>query len=543
MSLIQRFEQGVEGVNRRPRAALIVLALLLAVQISPYFYPTLDGCLYLKTIHDFFHAESLSDFHCYVPPGYPLLITPAFVFGDRPFLAISILQWLMAVSLMLGLYVWARRQFPSMAVLFTAFVMVNTTLWLCYRRPLKDVVSMSLLIWLVNLMHVLLHEGRLKRVVLLTSLISFLTTFLTLIRFSGVTLAVGFSVASLWMAWRREIGWLRAVAMSFMVSTAAAAALGGWVYYDKTWGGGNSYMTEVVNIYTDENTDDGATLEARAAKVEATPPAWLVAYHTALAPLLEPFQPVIRATGRCLLGLVYRVNDVVCLTIPGLWRSSLGANLTFAASAMLFLPLLAMIGIGWWKLVRRKLDVLALTLPVYVLLYSHWVCDQRGGRFMLPMLPVIVACAWYGAGFFLRQRRFAIFGLLLVGHIGQAAAYWLVIDAPRALAVERNWPIADRLIAQIHERPGGVAVADAVASGCLGLVDLDLHHNLYALDKIPGPQVVWVVQPAGEGPIKGYSVRTVDGPVELLCRNLKPRTPPPVATQDRVTDVKLVHNP
>ena len=123
MSKFLPLERWIEGANWRPRLCLAALAVLMAVQISPWLYPAVDGCLYLKTVREFLSTQKLSSFHCYVPPGYLPLIAPAFAFGDRPFLAVSILQWLMAVALIGGLYVWARRQFPATAVLFTSLVM------------------------------------------------------------------------------------------------------------------------------------------------------------------------------------------------------------------------------------------------------------------------------------------------------------------------------------------------------------------------------------------------------------------------------------
>jgi hypothetical protein len=125
---LSRIEGWIEGVNRRPRLWLALFAVLMAVQISPWLYPTVDGCLYMKTARDFLAAPSLSEFRCLVPPGYPALITPAFLLGNRPFLAIAVLQWLMSVALIGGVYVWARRQFPSAAVLLTGAVMFNISL-------------------------------------------------------------------------------------------------------------------------------------------------------------------------------------------------------------------------------------------------------------------------------------------------------------------------------------------------------------------------------------------------------------------------------
>ena len=96
LTMFSRLERWIEGTNRHPRIGLAVFAALMAVQISPWLYPTVDGCLYMKTARDFLAAPSLTDFHCLVPPGYPALITPAFLFGNRPFLEIAVLQWLLS---------------------------------------------------------------------------------------------------------------------------------------------------------------------------------------------------------------------------------------------------------------------------------------------------------------------------------------------------------------------------------------------------------------------------------------------------------------
>ena len=65
--------------------------------------------------------------------------------------------------------------------------MVNISLWTYYRRPLKEVASMALLMWTVNLMHVLLDERRRRRVVWLTAAAALLATYLTLIRYAAIT--------------------------------------------------------------------------------------------------------------------------------------------------------------------------------------------------------------------------------------------------------------------------------------------------------------------------------------------------------------------
>jgi hypothetical protein len=465
------------------------------------------------------------------------LIAPAFAFGDRPFLAVSILQWLMAIALIGGLYVWARRQFPATAVLFTVVVMVNISMWTYYRRPLKEVASMALLMWTVNLMHVLLEERRPTRIVALTAAVALLTAYMTLIRYASITVAVGFALAALLLARRQAFGWGRALLMSGVIGGAAAAALAGWLYFDKTYGGGALYWREVASVYSEES-DPSVPAPQVASAVSASPQSaspQSPSPPTGSAAVLATAEPsVTTATGsdqgltsaralRLLHGLLYRINDVGCVTIPGLWKSTLPAMPAVTIPMVIFFVWFGFIALGWRKLVRRKLDVLALTLPVYIVLYAHWVCDQPGGRFMLPMLPIITACAWYGIGSLIRYRM-TVFGLLILAHLMQSTAYWLWIDAPRAYQGDRNWAMVDRLANEIRHRPGQVAIADSAQTECQGLwLELDWDYRLQRLKQTPEPLVTWIVAQTGDPPVKGFSVEHAEGVVQLLHRNS--RTP------------------
>jgi hypothetical protein len=550
VSKVLLVERWIEGANWRPRLWLAVLAILMAVQISPWLYPAVDGCLYLKTIREFLSVHNLAKFHCYVPPGYLPLIAPAFAFGDRPFLAISILQWLMAVALIGGLYVWARRQFPSTAVLFTFVVMVNISVWTYYRRPLKEIASMAILMWTVNLMHVLLDERRRARIIGLTCAVALLTAYLTLIRYAAITVAIGFAWAACWRAYRDKLGWGRAVLMSSTVGITAATALAGWLYYDKTYGGGGIYWREVASVYA-EQTNPPETVVDVTQPAQATVPAAcavnqsrvaLTSPATIPAPINVPTEvaaqpvtpavaaanetsdawlvaPVVAPVARFLHGLIYRINDVGCMMVPALWKASIPPDRILTLPLVLFVLLFGLVVIGWRRILHRKIDVLVLTLPPYLFLYSHWVCDQPGGRFMLPMLPIITACLWYGIGPLVR-RPTIVFGLLVLAHLAQSAAYWLCIDAPRAYQANQNWSMVDRLAEVIRRKPGEVAITDAAEPVCQGLwLELDWGYRLHGLKQAPGPYVMWIVEPIGEKPLSGFSIQHVDGPVQLLHRN------------------------
>lgn len=585
MSKFPPVERWIEDANRRPWRWLAALALLMAAQVSPWLYPAVDGCLYLKTIREFLSADTLAKFHCYVPPGYLPLIAPAFAFGDRPFLAVSILQWLMALALIGGLYVWARRQFPATALLFTGVVMVNISVWTYYRRPLKEVASMALLMWTVNLMHVLLDERRRARVILLTAAVALLTTYLTLIRYAAITVVIGFAWAACWHARQRTFGWFRAVLMSSAVGISAAGALVGWLYYDKTCGGGGIYWREVASVYAEQSSPPAAAAEspsphAPAAARPSPAPARIVtapngaspnagsaiaghpievsssssattqpplASLAAAAPAESPAAAWMSDTIggpflRFLHGLLYRINDVGCLMVPALWKASIPAGRVLTAPVIVFVILFGFVAVGWRRIVRRKIDVMVLTFPAYLFLYAHWVCDQPGGRFMLPMLPIITVCLWYGLGPLFR-RPMTVFAVLAVAHLAQATAYWLLIDAPRAYQANQNWSMVDRLAEVIRRRPGEVAIADAAEPDCQGLwLELDWDYRLHGLKQGPGPYVMWIVEPSGEKPIDGFSIRRIDGPVQLLCRDVRGHSSPQTAL-DRQPMRQFVENP
>jgi hypothetical protein len=76
------------------------------------------------------------------------------------------------------------------------------------------------------------------------------------------------------------------------------------------------------------------------------------------------------------------------------------------------------------------------------------------------------------------------------------------------------------LAGQIRERHGEVALASSVEQGCHGLwLELDWSYPLRNLEMQFGPRVVWIVEPAGCRPPRGFSVKRVDGAVQLAARN------------------------
>ncbi len=178
----------------RDRIVLAVAALLLAVQISPWYYSQRDAAAYFSIARHLAHGEGLSNMGSPVlwfPPGYPLLISPLFRLRDMPLLEISIVQWLLAVALLWGIYRWARPLAPEGAVWIAAISVGTNAVWIHYRQPISELAFMAAMAWLlVSLQALARPQGRGPFLAWLATAAG-LTVALCLIRSVGIALAAG----------------------------------------------------------------------------------------------------------------------------------------------------------------------------------------------------------------------------------------------------------------------------------------------------------------------------------------------------------------
>jgi hypothetical protein len=113
LDLPNRLGALADAMNRRPWLWLTVFALALAAQISPWWYPSDDGCTYLSMARSIAAGEPFERYGQQgsgIPPGYPLLVGPVFWLSDQPFLALSVMHWLMGVALLVAAFAkWYRE--------------------------------------------------------------------------------------------------------------------------------------------------------------------------------------------------------------------------------------------------------------------------------------------------------------------------------------------------------------------------------------------------------------------------------------------------
>ncbi|MBW3542979.1 MAG: hypothetical protein KY476_22175 [Planctomycetes bacterium] len=467
MNVLDRVNNRLDRITARPLPFLAVCALILAIQISPVWYVSHDGVWYLSLARDLSRGRApqmLQESATMIAPGYPLLITPAFWVGARPFLWISVIHWICGVAFLAGVYSWARRNLPEAAVLIMACCAANAGLWYYQRRTLKEVAFLAVLIWTTNTLNALSSGGAPRpgsrrlagAVVLLVLLVS--------IRYSSLALIAGTGVVLLAQGCRRATGGGRAVTTLLLLAVPAGSVVAALLL-----NGGRGYLLGFLQSSND----------------------W---------------------PARLAEGARLRICEMGRLLVPGMFKAYGGYGEWLNWNTALYLLLVPVVVVGWWRLAARRHDVLAMSFPVYIAIYIAWPFDQ-GARFMVCMLPVLVAAFWLGLERMPRARPLFL-AACAVAHLAASAGYWLTIDAPRALADDRYWESADRLASILRSHAdldsvdaGSIAVAD-MPNPVPFMLALALNRPVAELEpnETPRPEVEWLVCEATSTPPPGFRI-------------------------------------
>lgn len=408
----------MRGCEAHPWRVMAALAVLMALQVSPWWYATDDAHSYLSIARSIARGAgptNLGSRHLWFSPGYPVLISPLFLLGERPFLAISIGQWLLLVACMAGIYQWGRRAVGDAAIWIASLTVINHALWVHYRRPLSEIAFLCFLVWTVNAwrwswaaQHSAAFAARL--------LAGLLAAALCLIRPVGIVLAPAALVASCLAARRGASSWTRATTASLAIGVATALPVALVAAHERATAGGQQ------RTYLDE-------------------------FREAADDLLPSYSR----------GLQICVSDIGRLCIPGMFKTHGTPGDWTDINLLLHVPFFLLVAIGWWRWVRRHDDLLAWCLPFFVLLLSaHAIAT--GARLMLPMLPALLVCFWLAIERFSARSRRLIVAAALASQLAVATGYWLFIDAPRAWRNHQRWAAIDAAAAAIARDPGPVAI-------------------------------------------------------------------------------------
>jgi hypothetical protein len=439
-------------------------ALLLAVQIGPWYYEFGDADRYLSVARNLAQAHRLTCLGspCLkYPPGYAAIVSPLFLIRERPFLELSILNWLLSVAFMMGVYVWARRVAPQAAVWIAALSVANNIFWIYHRRPASELAFVTVLVWTVNSLAWVMSARRGRSLAAGGAAALLLLALLCLIRPVGIAAAGGCGAAMLAAARRGMVSWRRTVAMSLLAAAVAVPA--------------------VAVVMLRERATAHATGE-----------------HTYL--------DVLAATqsGRLLRGPWLTISEIGRVTIPGMLKSYNRHRQWLDVNMFVYVPFFALLAAGWLRWVRRQADPFAWTLPCYATILTICAWDA-GGRYWIPMIPALVTCAWFAAER-LQDRRLPLLRAAWAAHVAAAAIYWLAIDLPATRQLNRQWPTVDAMAAQIPADSGPIAASESLKDLRIMLaLTLDRRVARNADDAEVQRRAEWIVTAADAPPPAGFA--------------------------------------
>jgi len=461
----------------RPVLWLTLFAGVLALQISPYWYPKPDSCLYISAAKNFAAGEGLQGLgtgSVMPPPAYPIMLSPAFLFGDRPILALAILQWVFMVFCLLGVYVWANRQLPQYALWITALTVFNLAVGIHYRRTLKEIATMAVLIWAVNILQSLVASTDRRNTVLCILGAIALVVWVTFIKYPAIMLLGGFGCALLVAMYRKQLTIARGFGIGLAVAIPSSCALLGLLAYERqhqSVAGGPTYTASFQDAVMDMDN-------------------------------------------RITEGIRLRVTEMGRITLPGMMKAYGGPGEWLNVNTIIHCLWFLVLVVGWWSLAQEKNDVLALTFPFYLALYITWPFDQ-GCRFLVPLAPILLASGWIGLQQLFKVRPYFL-GLAFALHFAAATGYWLAIDLPRAQESHRLWPEIDRLAEIIEQEQQNLdepAYAAMVNSddGARMMLQLRLDQLVPPYDGIrkPGQAIKWIIVYKKTKTIDGYRPRSI----------------------------------
>lgn len=475
-------EESLATFYRRSPLLLTALGVALLSQIQPWWEPSRDAASYLSIARDIAAGgpvQNLGEPQLFVAPGYPVLISPTFWLGDRPFLFISILHYGLCLLLMVGVHRWARRLLGDDAVPVTLLVMVNVNLLLYARRTLSELAFMTLLVWTALVLHSLAVDRSAKGTVVKTGVAALLMVALCLTRQTGIFLAAGFGVFLLIGAWRARSGWGRAIVVTLIVGLIPSAAILGLGRYEsamaeKSRGTGLTY----AKAFEGDGTSDGS--------VDGAPPSFL--------------QRSSRAAR-------LRISEIGRLTVPGMFKAYGRRWLNF--NTFLYSLVLVVLVVGWWRLARRQADILVCMAPFYIGFYFFWPWDQ-GTRFYVPMLPVLAASLLQVLAA-CRRFRLRLVTVLLVGHVAVSIAY-LVPKLAELRELDEKWPQVERISRLVTERRDAVLVRGDKDTRKMGdLLEFELDRRITEAElggEVPA-DIEWIVQSEAVSPVEGFEVHAV----------------------------------
>ncbi len=471
-----RFEDRLAASCRQhARLWLTGLAVILIVTgLRWWWMPGKDAGAYLSIARGIAHGElqRFGEDHLHYAPGYPLLISPLFFFGDRPFLLISLAH--VGFTLVLGgcVWRWSRPQVGDAAALVTAAVMLNYNVLFYSWHTLSEAAMMPMLVGSALILHKLIDRRPLRQWLGWAIVGGLLAALMGLVRQQSVFLIAAFVTAMLFQAWRKRLGWSGAAARGLIVAVPMVVVIFATIRYSQYTA---ERAPQRVPTYAEHIVQTGGTWPEKIA--------WCAQV---------------------------RINEFGRLLLPGTRKAYAEPGDWLDVNTLAYGVLTIGLSIGWLRAARRRVDLLVWMAPWYLAFLLIWPFEAAT-RYMVPLTPVLVVCLWMLIEP-LRRHRCSILLLFTVAHFAVTVGLWT-----RDLQTRRDhryWPAIDQLARRI-DAPGGIAVAD-LDDTRLQMLRLALDRSVVDRGQWPQPPR-WLIAGPEAAP-DGYEPIARAGDMQLFQR-------------------------
>jgi hypothetical protein len=342
-----------------------VAVLVCLGHLSPHWDSDPDSVSYLSIARAISEGE-LSRFghsHLYYTPVYPAMIAPTFWLESLAgrFFAISVIHAGMMAMLAWGAWWWLKVYSRPMAVVVTLLLLCSVGLWAMQRVVRPEVAFMAALFWgagcLARGVRDVGKGGVFWRWVVLGSGLAALSAAIRPLPF----LCIGAAMVMTVLLMRGRIGVGRWLVAGLVLGAPSGAVVYGWIRYEART------LAETRARQAVEQID--------------------FTYFEMVKAWGNPLDRVLEGTRR-------QTGEVGRLMLPGMRGAFARAGDWLGVNTFVYLPLFAVVCVGWWRAARSSLDAMVWMSPFYFLLFVYSVHDQ-GTRFMVPLIPVFWWSMWH----------------------------------------------------------------------------------------------------------------------------------------------------
>ena len=462
---------------------LVIFSLLLCILTAGVWHPMPDSGLYFsqaKTIASSGGLWAYFQTRWIASPGYPLLISPFFLFDPLPLTALTFFHAIITAIYMFGVYVWASRFTFKTAILIAATATLHGSIWQYCFTTTTEAPFMASMIWSVVALTFWLDHRETKAGKQAFFIAVILMTLCSQFRPAGIMIMLG----GVWVIFLQDRQNKRTLGQSLGVIfcwIAIPSCLVGLFLLHESYYSNHGLMGTYLSGLVPQQ-------------------------HQTLWELLSS-------------GANKRIGDFGRLMIPGMVKAYSKHENWLHITMLFYIPIFAGVVWAWFKIVSKKYDVLLWGLLPYLALHINYAHFSDGTRFMTPMLPVIMLLAWKLLG---HVKKIQHNGMLILCVLHAGFVIGLAIrEQPTLIAIEKQWESAAICSDIISKDPGltyGLKDANYIELQIRILSQLVVHRKRTLQKTLEAPPK-WVISRKMDA-IPDYHIHWSNNEFTLQKRNL-----------------------